>query len=109
MGMADYVQARWSFSCSLDSNGYVPFAVGAGEIFETSDEVVRRFPKNFQELVIRDSASVRRPLPRHPGAVETASAAPGEMRAVAHPPPERARKSRASSTATATSDGPSEV
>jgi hypothetical protein len=106
--MANYVQAKWSFSCSLDANGYVPFAVGAGEIFETSDEVVRRFPNNFQELAIRDSSSVRRPLPRHPGAVETASAAPGEMRAVAHPPPERARKSRASTT-TATSDVPSEV
>lgn len=86
------MQATQAFSCSLGRDGRVPFAVGAGDIFPASDEVVRKYPANFRALTVRDSSVVRRPLPAYPGA-ETATAAPGERRSLdrpSTPPPDRA-------------------
>lgn len=105
--MADkLMQATQPFTCAL---GGVPFAVGAGEIFADSDEVVRKHPGFFRAVTVRDSSVIRRPLPRHPGA-ETATAGPGELRDVTHPVTERSTRKKAAATASAVStDGPSEV
>jgi hypothetical protein len=104
------MEATQAFSCTLDAYGRVPFAVGAGEVFAADDEVVRRHPGNFRPVRVRDSSTVRRPLPQHPGAVETATAAPGELRHLtrpAAPPVTAARKSKPAAAPTATE--PSEV
>lgn len=102
--MAELMQAQVPFTTQV--NG-VPYAVGAGDVFAASDEVVRRHAAYFRPVSVRDSSVARRPLPRHPGA-ETASAAPGELRSVTHPPREQPKR-KATATAAAAADGPSEV
>jgi hypothetical protein len=108
--MADLMQAKDAFSCSLDKNGRVPFSVGAGDLFAADDEVVRRYPNNFRPVRYRDSAEVRRPLAAHPGAGdETATAGPGERRSLSRPP-RRAEKAKPDpAPAPAASTAPSEV
>lgn len=105
--MADkLMQATQPFTCVV---GGVPYSVGAGDVFGDGDEVVRAHPGYFTPVAVRDSSTIRRPLPRHPGA-ETASAAPGELRTVTHPPQERPpRKKATTAAAAAPTDGPSEV
>jgi len=109
------MEATQAFSCTLDAHGRVPFAVGAGEVFAADDEVVRRHPGNFRAIRVRDSSEVRRPLPAHPGAVsaETASAAPGELRALTRPPGAGRRTTKAAAApppaAAAAPPEPSEV
>jgi hypothetical protein len=111
--MAELMQATNAFSCSLDSAGRVPFAVGVNDIFAADDEVVRRYPDNFRPVRRRDSAEVRRPLPAYPGAgEETATAGPGERRSLTRPG-RRADKTAAQAAPapapTVTTTGPSEV
>lgn len=100
------MQATQPFTCAV---GGVPFAVGAGEIFTDADEIVRKHPDYFRPVAVRDSSVIRRPLPAHPG-METASAAPGELRTVTHPPQEERPPRRKATAATASGGAsPSEV
>jgi len=85
------MQAKQAFSCSLDRDGLVPYAVGPGDVFPATDEIVRRFPDMFRPLLVRDSSVIRRPLASYPGAAETATAAPGERRSMARATPPRSK------------------
>lgn len=94
------MQARQSFSTSLGGDPWTPFAIHENDVFADDDEVVRRFPENFQPVTVRSSADRRRPLGTERRAqTETATAAPGELRQLSRPPappPAKATKAKAS-------------
>lgn len=82
--MADMVQARAPFYAVLRG---VPFQVNKGDVFGADDEVVTGNPQYFVPVNVRSSAGHvpdrANPRAARRSRVETATAAPGEVRSPA--------------------------
>lgn len=113
----DLAQAKAPFMAFVQGSQVV---VRVGDVYRKTDPVVAASPASFQDINVKDSAAALRPFNRSRGALETATAAPGEHRTLTTPPVrEGAAKPEAPSRAAASTKkdkapaaaaaGPSEV
>lgn len=89
-----FVQAATSFSVQI---GNVPVFITEGELWEAGDAVVKGRAHLFRDPVVKSTAAIRPSRSaRRAGAVETATAVPGEQRQLSRPeqPPAKTVKGK---------------
>jgi len=79
----DLAQAKAPFMAFVHGGQVV---VRVGDVYRKTDAVVAASPASFQDVEVLDSSAAGRPFNRSRGAVETATAAPGERRTLTPPP-----------------------